>query len=153
MPGAGIETYRFSTRCRSFCKRADNSFDSALRICIHKSYAHSRHKVKTLFRGLNLVPGAGIEPARPCGHKILSLAWLPITPSRHVAKIIAHLAQTALLYTKINAGFYCYFSLYWSTSARWRSGNAAVCKTDMHGFDSRPGLNSVTYVKLFRCEK
>ncbi len=30
-----------------------------------------------------MVPGAGIEPARPCGHKILSLAWLPITPSRH----------------------------------------------------------------------
>ena len=29
------------------------------------------------------VPGAGIEPARPCGHKILSLAWLPITPSGH----------------------------------------------------------------------
>lgn len=27
-----------------------------------------------------------------------------------------------------------------STTARWRSGNAAVCKTDMHGFDSRPGL-------------
>jgi hypothetical protein len=26
------------------------------------------------------VPGAGIEPARPYGHKILSLAWLPITP-------------------------------------------------------------------------
>lgn len=26
------------------------------------------------------VPGAGLEPARPYGHKILSLAWLPITP-------------------------------------------------------------------------
>ena len=24
--------------------------------------------------------------------------------------------------------------------ARWRSGNASVCKTDMHEFDSRPGL-------------
>jgi hypothetical protein len=24
--------------------------------------------------------------------------------------------------------------------ARWRSGNAVVCKTSMHGFDSRPGL-------------
>ena len=28
------------------------------------------------------VPGAGIEPARPYGHKILSLACLPIPPSR-----------------------------------------------------------------------
>jgi hypothetical protein len=26
-------------------------------------------------------------------------------------------------------------------AARWRSGNAAVCKTATHGFDSRPGLN------------
>ena len=29
-----------------------------------------------------LVPGAGIEPARPYGHKILSLGRLPIPPSR-----------------------------------------------------------------------
>ncbi len=29
-----------------------------------------------------LVPGAGIEPARDCSHKILSLACLPIPPSR-----------------------------------------------------------------------
>jgi len=28
------------------------------------------------------------------------------------------------------------------TPARWRSGNAAVCKTDMHGFNSRPGLTN-----------
>ncbi len=26
------------------------------------------------------VPGAGLEPARPCGPKILSLVRLPITP-------------------------------------------------------------------------
>jgi hypothetical protein len=30
-----------------------------------------------------MVPGAGIEPARPCGHEILSLGRLPIPPSRH----------------------------------------------------------------------
>ncbi len=29
---------------------------------------------------INPVPRAGIEPARPCGHKILSLARLPISP-------------------------------------------------------------------------
>ncbi len=28
------------------------------------------------------VPGAGLEPARGCPHKILSLACLPIPPSR-----------------------------------------------------------------------
>ena len=27
--------------------------------------------------------------------------------------------------------------------ARWRSGNAAVCKTAMRGFDSRPGLTRI----------
>ena len=30
----------------------------------------------------SVVPGAGIEPARPYGHKILSLERLPIPPSR-----------------------------------------------------------------------
>ena len=29
--------------------------------------------------------------------------------------------------------------------AGWRSGNAAVCKTDMHGFNSRPGLKQLIY--------
>jgi hypothetical protein len=37
-----------------------------------------------LLRGILFqVPRAGIEPARPFDHKILSLAWLPITPSGH----------------------------------------------------------------------
>src|SRR5690554_1397640 len=30
-----------------------------------------------------MVPGAGIEPARPCGREILSLLCLPISPSGH----------------------------------------------------------------------
>ncbi len=30
-----------------------------------------------------MVPRAGLEPARPEGHKILSLACLPIPPPRH----------------------------------------------------------------------
>ncbi len=29
---------------------------------------------------VRLVPGTGVEPARPCGHQILSLARLPIPP-------------------------------------------------------------------------
>lgn len=41
-----------------------------------------------------MVPRAGLEPARPEGHKILSLACLPIPPPRHVGKV------THQLYTK-----------------------------------------------------
>ncbi len=37
-----------------------------------------------------MVSRAGIEPARPYGHKILSLAWLPITPPGQEA-IISHI--------------------------------------------------------------
>ena len=32
---------------------------------------------------LFLVPRTGLEPVRPEGHKILSLACLPIPPPRH----------------------------------------------------------------------
>ena len=30
----------------------------------------------------NTIPAAGVEPARPCGHRILSPARLPIPPRR-----------------------------------------------------------------------
>ena len=36
------------------------------------------------FRAQFFVPGAGIEPARHCCHRILSPACLPIPPSRHL---------------------------------------------------------------------
>ena len=32
---------------------------------------------------VTMVPGAGLEPARPMGQQILSLSRLPIPPSRH----------------------------------------------------------------------
>ena len=32
------------------------------------------------------VPGAGLEPARTCVHKILSLACLPVSPSRQLTE-------------------------------------------------------------------
>jgi hypothetical protein len=35
-----------------------------------------------------LVPGEGIEPPRPCGHEILSLARLPVPPSGHRSDIL-----------------------------------------------------------------
>ena len=31
--------------------------------------------------------------------------------------------------------------IYFTHKARWRRGNAAVCRTDMQGFDSPPRLN------------
>jgi hypothetical protein len=31
----------------------------------------------------NLVPGTGVEPAHPCGYKVLNLACLPVSPPRH----------------------------------------------------------------------
>ena len=42
-----------------------------------------------------VVPGAGIEPARPHGHWILSPARLPIPPSRH--KVLCEYGTTASL--------------------------------------------------------
>ena len=35
------------------------------------------------YQGEASVPGTGIEPVRDCSHKILSLACLPVPPSRH----------------------------------------------------------------------
>lgn len=32
--------------------------------------------------GVQLIPAAGVEPARPCGHWILSPARLPVPPLR-----------------------------------------------------------------------
>ncbi len=35
---------------------------------------------------LNLVPVAGFEPARPCGHYALNVARLPVSPHRQQAQ-------------------------------------------------------------------
>ena len=45
---------------------------------------HNKEK-KTRSENLvfNTIPAAGVEPARPCGHWILSPARLPIPPRRH----------------------------------------------------------------------
>lgn len=51
-----------------------------------KSFSIPLDKIKTELKLSNYsVPGAGIEPARPYGHKILSLACLPISPPGHWA--------------------------------------------------------------------
>ena len=38
-----------------------------------------------------VIPTAGVEPARPCGHQILSLARLPIPPRRHDCRSLKYL--------------------------------------------------------------
>jgi hypothetical protein len=35
----------------------------------------------------DLVPEEGVEPTRPCGHRILSPARLPVPPLGHVVRI------------------------------------------------------------------
>ncbi len=44
--------------------------------------------------GVLSIPAAGVEPARPCGHRILSPARLPIPPRRHILIIIIMEAVT-----------------------------------------------------------
>lgn len=36
-----------------------------------------------------MVPVVGVEPTRPCGLQILSLPRLPISPYRHLIRVIA----------------------------------------------------------------
>ena len=75
MPGAGIEHYMFSIPIGYVASGNRNIYSIGLR------FPHESLPDFLLHNSLrSLVPGAGIEPARPYGHKILSLAWLPITP-------------------------------------------------------------------------
>ena len=55
-------------RCQPHVVRRDGRVDGNLQLEIN-------------FK-MGLVPRAGFEPAQPCGHKILSLACLPIPPPR-----------------------------------------------------------------------
>ena len=53
---------------------------------------NSTHNKEKKTRSENLVfitiPAAGVEPARPRGHWILSPARLPIPPRRHIRKAV-----------------------------------------------------------------
>ena len=42
----------------------------------------------------NTIPAAGVEPARPCGHWILSPARLPIPPRRQIVTGVAGFEPT-----------------------------------------------------------
>ena len=56
---------------------------------------HNKEK-KTRSENLvfNTIPAAGVEPARPCGHWILSPARLPIPPRRHIVTGVAGFEPT-----------------------------------------------------------
>ena len=64
---------------------------------IRKPYTNKikRQGLETLsFQLLNAIPAAGVEPARPCGHWILSPARLPIPPRRHQVTGVAGFEPT-----------------------------------------------------------
>ena len=56
---------------------------------------HNKEK-KTRSENLvfNTIPAAGVEPARPCGHWILSPARLPIPPRRQIVTGVAGFEPT-----------------------------------------------------------
>lgn len=58
------------------------SIDPFLPIAILFFMFSSCHKKSPKITLQAFVPGAGLEPARPSGHKILSLACLPVPPPR-----------------------------------------------------------------------
>ena len=59
---------------------------------------NSTHNKEKKTRSENLVfitiPAAGVEPARPCGHWILSPARLPIPPRRQIVTGVAGFEPT-----------------------------------------------------------
>ena len=52
----------------------------------HRIPPRRKRVEKTGDSGGKVVPGTGVEPARPCEHQILSLARLPIPPPGHGAR-------------------------------------------------------------------
>jgi hypothetical protein len=71
-------------------------------------FMHFKTSLKTdKLRTKNLVPGAGIEPARPCDREILSLLCLPISPpGRAIAReeLLLNMTQIQLLCYCFNTG-------------------------------------------------
>ena len=50
------------------------------------------------------MPGPGIEPGCPCGHEILSLARLPVSPSRRAGRTERETGEPALPRRRSRAG-------------------------------------------------
>ena len=73
----------FSTPTHSFASLTPFRLTKPLEAKLLASYNKNTSLDEKYFLLFGFVPRAGLEPARPCGHKILSLAWLPITPSGH----------------------------------------------------------------------
>lgn len=51
-----------------------------------------------------IIPAAGVEPARPCGHRILSPARLPIPPRRR-NNILNYNFKTLIMQMEAPTGF------------------------------------------------
>ena len=64
-------------------------------VITHAGRTQKTQKDEIIFPGFSdVIPAAGVEPARPCGHWILSPARLPIPPRRHDMKnAIFHLTH------------------------------------------------------------
>src|SRR5882672_750723 len=90
------------TRCSNEVATAACSSDSSLGLHVSNlratnessdgcatfgSQERTRPNLMTKISGTKMVPGIGIEPTRPCGHRILSPARLPVPPARRNSRI------------------------------------------------------------------
>ena len=81
MPGAGVGHINFLSVTKNF-RDPDFLIFSAEKISKNLSTPARKPSswLAPLQKRFAYLPGAGVEPARPYGHKILSLACLPIPP-------------------------------------------------------------------------
>ena len=57
----------------------------------------------------DVVPVAGVEPARPCGHWILSPGRLPIPPHRHMKSLVIIAYAAIVCKGKMFCKYYSFF--------------------------------------------
>ena len=61
-------------------RRSDSAIRSTARLT-WRAYLAAAGSMRLVLYWI-LVPASGVEPPRPCGHEILSLARMPISPRR-----------------------------------------------------------------------
>ena len=83
LPGAGCGGDRWLFLPATMGQKAVRSL---MAVANKKPAIHSGVRVFVFLQYI-LVPGAGIEPALPCGNEILSLGCLPIPPSRQTGTV------------------------------------------------------------------
>ena len=70
-----------------------------------------------------MVPGAGVEPALPCGNKILSLACLPVPPRPPTVNADGRICKNLIQITEV---FYVEFGATLCTLGMERKAKIAV---------------------------